>query len=732
MVIPGEAPFLSSASLHGTADQTPCRILLVDDDNALRRTLPHVLAQEGRSFDECPNLGEAIARLERTRYDLILLDYRLPDGTGLDLLDWLAHARRDEAVVMISGEDAIDAAIGALRHGADDFVRKPYHVAQLQRAVHGALHKARLEQSNQIMRQRLQRSERLHRYLVERAPDLIFTLSPDGLFAYANPRVESMLGYSGEQLVGKSFISLVLDEDVPRIEALLRNTLDGQRHGQSAEVRLRRCEPGTSRPGASLVTVALNVVAIQSQTRDDDPHRPPDGVYGVARDISERKRAEEIITFQAYHDQLTHLPNRILFKDRLELAIAQAQRRGGLLAVMFIDIDRFKLVNDTYGHAEGDHLLRGIAGRIKQTLRKGDTLARLGGDEFTVLLPDIAQPEDAEIIAQKIQRALDEPFDLRHGNFLATVSMGISVFPRDGEVAELLTQHADIAMYQIKRAGKNGFRFFDPDLNAHYRERITLENDLRSALANNEFELHFQPQISLSKRRVVGMEALLRWQHPAHGLIAPTAFIPVAEEVGLIGDISRWVVDTAAAQLARWQGLGFTDLRLAVNLSSQDFDRDETIDRVADRIAHHRLQADRFDVEITESVMMRDTAEVMGRIRRLRDCGVGISIDDFGTGYSALGYLQKFPVSSLKIDRSFVTGLHAPGANPIISAITGIAHGFGLHLVAEGVERADQAARLQSMGCDIMQGHYFSEAVCADDAERWLTHTEHLLHHQPS
>ena len=726
MVIPGEAPFFGLTAASTAAAPSRCRILLVDDDDAVRRTLPHVLAEDGRRFDDCASIAEAIARLERTRYDLILLDYRLPDGSGLDLLDWLANAQREEAVVVISGEDAIDAAIGALRRGADDFVRKPYHVAQLQRAVHSALHKARLERTNHAMGQRLRRSERLHRYLVESAPDFIFTLNPAGLFTYVNPRVESMLGYAREQLVGRPFSTVVFNDDLPRVEVLLRNALAGQGTGQSQEVRLRRHDTATAQPGNALVTVALNTIAIQTRDGERDA-APPEGVYGVARDISERKRAEEIITFQAYHDQLTHLPNRILFKDRLELAIAQAQRRGGLLAVMFIDIDRFKLVNDTYGHAEGDHLLRGIAARIKQTLRKGDTLARLGGDEFTVLLPDIAQPEDAEIIAQKIQRALGEPFALRHGNFLATVSMGISVFPRDGEVAELLTQHADIAMYQIKRAGKNGFRFFAPDLNAHYRERITLENDLRGALTTNEFLLHFQPQISLSQRRVVGMEALLRWQHPTHGLIGPTSFIPVAEEVGLIGDISRWVVDAAAAQLAHWQGLGFADLRLSVNLSSQDFDRDETIDRVADCVTHHQLKADRFDVEITESVMMRDTADVMARIQRLRTCGVGISIDDFGTGYSALGYLQKFPVSSLKIDRSFVHGLQAPGANPIISAITGIAHGFGLHLVAEGVEHADQAARLQRMGCDIMQGHYFCEAVCADTAEQWLTDAERLL-----
>ena len=720
MVIPGEAPFFSHTLPDRAATyERPSRILLVDDDAPLRRTLPHVLAQAGRHFEECGTVADAISRLENNHYDLILLDYRLPDGSGLDVLDWLANAGRSESVVMISGEDAIDAAIGALRRGADDYVRKPYHVAQLQRAVQNVLHKALLEQANGVMSQRLKSSERLHRYLVESSPDFIFTLNPSGAFNYVNPRIQTMLGYTREQLLGKAFSTLLLDDDALRVEGLLRDASRGKRMHQVLELRLRRYDAQTGQPGTTTVTVTLNAVPI-SHRNDEDTSHAPVGIYGVARDISERKRAEEIITFQAYHDQLTHLPNRILFKDRLELAIAQAQRRGGLLAVMFIDVDRFKRVNDTYGHSEGDRLLRGLASRLKETLRKGDTLARLGGDEFIILLPDIAHSEDAETIAQKIHAALKTPFQLEHGSFHATVSIGISVFPRDGDVAEQLTQHADIAMYQIKREGKNGFRFFDPDLNAHYRERIALEDDLRGALSRNEFSLHYQPQISMDSGELVGVEALLRWQHPTHGLVGPAAFIQVAEEVGLIRDISHWVVDTATRQLARWHARGHGALRMSINLSSHDFDRDDTIDQVADCVSRCGLAHDRFEVEITERVMMRDTDEVIARIRRLRDCGVGISIDDFGTGYSALAYLQKFPVSSLKIDRSFVNNLNGEGTQPIISAITGIARGFGLHLVAEGVERQEQADRLQDMGCDIMQGYLFSKAVTAGEVDLWL------------
>ena len=722
MVIPGEGTFLGQQSC--ASGEVACRILIVDDDVPLRRTLPRVLAQGGRSFDECGSIAEAVARLEARSYDLVLLDYRLPDATGLSLLDWLQGRQREEAVVMISGEDGIDAAIGALRRGADDFVRKPYHVAQLQRAVQSALHKTALERANRAMSHRLRASERLHRYLVESSPDLIFTLDTETRFTYLNPRIETLSGYERHQLLNRPFATILMPDDVSRVEFLANNPEQAPATGYNLELRL--CRNRTAWPRASMghITVALNAMPMYVKGEEESAQRHL-GTYGVARDISERKRAEEIISFQAYHDQLTHLPNRVLFKDRLELAVAQAQRRGGALAVMFVDIDRFKLVNDTFGHSEGDLLLRGVASRLKDTLRRGDTLARLGGDEFTVLLPDINQPEDAEVIAGKILELMQTPFPLSHGDFRVSASIGISLFPRDGETAETLIQHADVAMYQVKRSGRNNFRFFDTDLNAHYRQRIELENDLRTALERDEFDLHFQPQVSMRQRRVVAVEALLRWHHPIHGLLSPASFIQVAEEVGLISGISRWVVDRAARQLARWRTEGHSDLRMSFNLSPHDFERDGIVEAIRESLITHSLPPAAIDVEITESVMMRDTAAVTAKVRHLREVGVGISIDDFGTGYSALAYLQKFPVSSLKIDRSFVRDLNAPGAHPIISAITGIARGFNLHLVAEGVETAMQAQMLRKLGCDCMQGYYFARPGNVTEVSR-------LLHEMPA
>lgn len=715
MVIPGETPFYNQTSLSDAGSPASTRILIVDDDVALRRSLPHILTQEDRVFELCGSVSEAIALLVDKSFDLILLDYRLPDATGLSLLDWLSDANREEAVIMISGEDAIDAAIGALRRGADDFVRKPYHVAQLQRAVQGALHKTALERANRSMGDKLRASERLHRYLVESSPDLIFTLDAEGRFSYLNPRIEDLLGLQRNQLLKRSLLSLVMPEDFDRIQSLLRTQQSAPTASFSVEMRLRH--PLAASDGSDFITVAMQGIPMRNRESENGRYV---GLYGVARDISERKRAEEIISFQAYHDQLTRLPNRMLFKDRLELAIAQAQRRGGSLAVMFIDVDRFKLVNDTYGHAEGDALLRGIASRLTASLRRGDTLARLGGDEFTILLPDILTPEDAEVIARKVILALEEPFALNHGDFRATASIGISIFPPDGQTAEAMTQHADMAMYQVKRSGKNGFRFFAPELNTHHQERITIENDLRQAIEGQQLELYYQPQISLSQQRVVGMEALLRWNHPENGLIGPDVFIPVAEDVGFIGEISRWVLENACAQLACWRRSGFTDLKMSINLAPRDFDREDIVHLVTDCIKRFDLPPSKLELEITESMMMQDTARVADKVRLLRDAGIGIAIDDFGTGYSALAYLQKLPVSVLKIDRSFVSDLDGLMTNPIVSAITGIAKGFGLQLIAEGVEHAQQARTLKELGCDIMQGYYFARPAQAADARAMI------------
>ncbi len=713
------------AELAGRAEAQSSRvshILVVDDDVPFRRSIPRLLADPSRRFEVAASLSEAIAQLEARPFDLILLDYHLPDGTGLTLLDWCARNARKDPVILLSGEEGIEAAIGALRRGAEDFLRKPCHLAQLQRAVENALQKGQLVRLNRQITLRLKESERLHRYLVESSPDLIFTLNAAGEFTYTNPRARSLIGYTRTDLTGRTLASIASADDRPRLSALFCNPERPPREAQNLEFRIDR-NPAAKAGQPTALTFALSTEPMVSRASPGKPARFV-GTYGVARDISDRKRAEEIIVYQAYHDQLTRLPNRLLFHDRLELALAQAQRRKGTLAVLFIDLDRFKLVNDTYGHAEGDHLLRGVASRLRQSLRRGDTLARVGGDEFLALLPDLSQAEDAERIAEKILQTLNAPFRLKHGEFRVTVSIGIALYPKDGEIADVLIQHADIAMYQVKRSGKNGHCFFDPALNANYRQRVSLENDLRLALERKQLVLAFQPQVSVGRRQVLGTEALLRWDHPDHGMLNPTAFISVAEEIGLISGISHWVIDQACRQLATWRANGHGEMRMAVNLSPRDFEHGDIVSTVSDAIAAHRLPPTALDLEITENLMMQDTSTCADKIARLRQLGVGIAIDDFGTGFSALGYLQRFPVSGLKIDRSFVRELNGEG-NPIINAITGIARGFNLEVIAEGVETEGQIDHLRALGCDTMQGFYFSHPVSAEAAEE-------TFHHMPS
>jgi diguanylate cyclase (GGDEF)-like protein len=404
------------------------------------------------------------------------------------------------------------------------------------------------------------------------------------------------------------------------------------------------------------------------------------------------------------------------------VALTQAQRSGRLVAVLFIDLDRFKLINDSLGHAEGDELLKGVASRLQSCVRRSDTLARLGGDEFTILLPDLSDPEDAALISQKVIDELRRPLTVGGQEVRATASIGIALYPNDGSEAESLVKHADIAMYHVKTAGKNAYAFFSPEMNAAFHQKLTLETELRRALDLGELELWYQPQISVGQRQVVGMEALLRWRHPQRGVLPPMTFLPVAEEAGLIGRISDWVLEQACEQLAKWRAEGFDYLRMSVNLSARDFDRPDVVERVLMALHRHRVPPQGLEIEITETLMMRDAESVAAAVKRLRDSGVRVCIDDFGMRFAVFGYLQKLSVTTLKVDQSFVRDLTVEHPNnPIISAIVGIARGFDLHLIAEGVESELQRDVLLGLGCDEMQGFLFGSALEASQARALLS-----------
>ncbi|HMX15334.1 MAG TPA: EAL domain-containing protein [Rhodocyclaceae bacterium] len=696
------------------------RILIVDDEPRLRESLALLLAAEKREIRQAGNGAEAIAEFGHGDFDLALLDLRLPDMSGLDIMDWLHRNKISPAIIVVSADDHIESAIAALRKGAAEYVRKPYEPEAICRTVENHLVKRSLERRHALLMARLEQSERLHRFLVEQSPDIIYTLDNAGRFMFINSRIEHLLGYDKGELVGKHYSTIVHEEDRERARYAFNERRSGYRATSNAEIRLKCKNDGFRHFDNRFIVAMLSSVGIYEED-DGNPMQRFMGTYGVARDITERKKAEETISFQAFHDLLTHLPNRNLFRDHLELAMARARRQGSMVGIMFVDLDRFKLVNDTYGHAEGDALLKGFAQRMRNCLRESDTLARQGGDEFTVVLPDLAYPEDAAVIAEKFFHSLKEPFVIAGQDFRATASVGIAVYPRDGEDADSLIKHADIAMYQVKAKGRNGYQFFTAAMSESYQTRLSMENDLRRALEQKEFELHFQPQVSVSEGRTVGMEALIRWRHPEHGLIDPGSFVNLAEEAGLIRDISDWVLEQACAQLARWRQGAASELRMSVNLSPKDFERSDLVDRVLRQTKEHGIPEGVLEVEITENLLLKDAESVIEKVRRLRQEGIRVSIDDFGTRYSSLNYLRRFPISSLKIDQSFVRSLGEPdGTEAIIRAIVSIAEGFGLHLVAEGVENYGQLAALTDMGCDEVQGYLFSRPLPATEAEAWL------------
>jgi diguanylate cyclase (GGDEF)-like protein/PAS domain S-box-containing protein len=546
----------------------------------------------------------------------------------------------------------------------------------------------------------LRDSESRYRLMAENSTDVISRSDANGHILYASDATRRLLGYEPSEVVGRSIYSFVIEADRDEVSRASRALSDGA---------TRSFAYHAIRKDGSIVWFETTSRAILD---------PVTGavldIVSVSRDISERKRAEEQIEYQAYHDALTGLPNRLLFRDRLTVALAHAKRLQQHVAVMFLDLDGFKLVNDTLGHSLGDELLKVVASRLRGALREEDSIARMGGDEFTVLLSDLSRPDDAAKIAQKLLDTIAQPIRVDEQELFVTTSIGIALFPNDGETAEALLKNADHAMYRAKDVGRNSYQLCTPAMNSRALERLSLENALRRAVERGEFVLHYQPQLNVVTGAVVGMEALMRWNHPTQGVVPPATFIPIAEETRLIVAMGEWALREACRQAKKWQLTEYPSLRMAVNLSPRQFQHGDLRKMIASALEESGLAPQSLELEITESTAMQNTDRTVATLRALRDMGVRIAIDDFGTGHSSLNYLRSFPLDSVKIDQAFIHEIESsPSDRAIVSAIIAMAHGLSLRVTAEGVETEEQLAFLRASGCEEVQGYLFGRPAPA-------------------
>lgn len=551
--------------------------------------------------------------------------------------------------------------------------------------------------------------ESRHRAVLENLAEGVIIINQSCQIEALNASAQRMFGYDAGEAAGMLFYHLVEDESGLR-ESCAR-LLDGDVLSFAA-----RRKNGESFP------MLLSVSAFR--------HGDQQLMAVVAQDISERKAFEDQLTQMAYYDTLTGLPNRRLFLDRLNQAVAQAQRHAKLLAVMFLDLDRFKNVNDTLGHETGDELLRFVAERLRSVVRRCDTVARLGGDEFVILLDDIAHARDAEMVAEKIIELFTEPFNIGEHELLSSTSIGITLFPFDADDTDTLLKNADAAMYSAKHQGRGIYRLYAPEMNASLAERVSMESALRKAIAKENLLLHYQPQILLQYQpqigrvsgEIVGMEALVRWQHPELGLIMPDSFISLAEDSELIIPLGEWVLRQACEQARIWRDAGLPPLRIAVNLSPRQLKYPQLLKQVSQALERSGLDPSCLELEITESTILEHTDAVIGTLQALREMGISIAIDDFGTGQSSLSALQRLPVDVVKIDRSFVSNIMTDANDAsIVTAVIDMGRKMGLKVIAEGVETEEQMMFLQSRQCDFMQGYYFSKPLPAAGFEALLT-----------
>jgi diguanylate cyclase (GGDEF)-like protein/PAS domain S-box-containing protein len=678
------------------------KILLIENDPALADEIRAALTAAGSgSFDVewVRQLSEGIARLGKKGIAAVLLELSLPDSQGIETFDKLFSAAPDVPILILGGNDNEALAKEAVGRGAQDYLL-PGHLDgySLPRALRNAIERKAVEDALYVEKERAV-------VTLNSIGDAVLCTDVSGNITYLNFVAETMTGWRREEATGK------------RLAEVFR-IIDGSTR-KPARDPLEMAVEQNRTVGLTVNCVLIRRDGCESAIEDSaapihDRAGRVTGAVIVFHDVSVARAMSDQMTHSAQHDVVTNLPNRLLLNDRITQSISLARRQKRPIALIFLDLDGFKNINDSQGHATGDKLLQSVSKRLLAGVRGSDTVSRQGGDEFVILLSEITHPEDAATSAKKLLHSLRAPHFIGGQELHINGSIGISVYPKNGEDAETLIKNADTAMYHAKESGRDNFQFFTTDMNRKAVERQSLEGSLRRALEREEFLLHYQPEVNLDTGEITGVEALIRWQQPDRGLIAPSQFVPAAEDCGLIVHIGRWVLREACRQARAWQNAGLPPLPIAVNVSAVEFRDKGFVEGVRAILSETGLQARYLELELTEGVLMQDAESTASVLQELKMMGVHLAVDDFGTGYSSLSYLRQFPIDVLKIDRSFVRRITAnPDDSSIVSAIIHMGKSLKHRVIAEGIETQEQKAYLQTQRCTEGQGYLFSRPLGA-------------------
>jgi diguanylate cyclase (GGDEF)-like protein/PAS domain S-box-containing protein len=683
----------------------PLRALLVEDAEEDALLLLRELRRGGfePASERVDSPDAMLAALQRQDWDVVFTDYTMPRFSGVDALRLVRSHGYEMPVIFVSGTIGEDTAVEAMRLGANDYIMKG-NLKRLLPALERELADARARREGRLEGERRREMEARYGHVLATMPDAIISTDGQHCITVFNHGAEQIFGYRAEEVIGQSLDILIPEAQRQAHRAHLRafaeSPVMAKGMGERREISGRR-KDGSLFPARASISKLAEENGMTFTV--------------ILNDITLQKENEERIRYLAHYDVLTGLPNRVLFNDRLEQAIAEAARRHRIVGLILLDLDRFKIINDTLGHGAGDALLQNVARRLVGSVRRDDTVARLGGDEFAVILSDVAQPGDVARVARMILEGFAPPFTVLGRELFMAASLGISLYPLDGREIDILLKNADVAMYRVKETGRSAYQFYEPEMTALAAHRLALENDLRRALERGELRLLFQPQEALASGQLEAFEALVRWHSPERGVVSPAEFIPLAEETGLIVPIGAWVLEQACACSKAWQDAGLAPARVAVNVSSRQFLRGNLVELVGNALARTGLAPNWLELEITESMLIQDEAAAIQMIEGVHRLGVAFSLDDFGTGYSALSRLKRFPFSTLKIDQSFIAGIpHDSGDAAIVRAIVTMGRGLGIRVLAEGVENQAQLDFLREAGCDVIQGYHYGEPLAPE------------------